>query len=217
MTQEEKNILEDVKKSIGDPVYGVSLNYNLDTCEEFYNKRVKQWNNGDTKPSSNPWVTREEERIPYSDLLDLPDAVKQAKTLIENLKEKDWIKNIEYEVLPKAIVVHWNRLKTFDEWLEEGLGDALRKAYTNVFNDARLYLHNKCWVDGYIWDEEIAALNSWLINLDTFKFLHSRHPSKSFEWRNTEEDIKALKKLLYEKFNKGEVKWEKTIVLTLKI
>lgn len=213
MTQKEKNILEDVKKSIEDPVYGVSLNYSLEKCEEYYDKRVRQWNNGDINPYSNVVVKKEEEVIPFNDLLELPEAVKQAKTLIDNLENMDWVKKPSYEVLPKAIVVKWFRLKTFDEWLEDGLKDALEKASMNVYADARLYLHNKCGIEWYIWDEEIAAFSSGLINFDTLKFLHTKHPTQKFEWRNMDEDIKELKRILYDKFEKVE---KDVTVLTLK-
>lgn len=147
MTQKEKNILEDVKKSIEDPVYGVSLNYSLEKCEEYYDKRVRQWNNGDINPHSNVVVKKEEEVIPYNDLLDLPEAVVQARNLINNLKELERVKKVDYEVQHKAIVVSWRRLKTFEERLEDGLKDALEKASMNVYADARLYLHNKCGIE----------------------------------------------------------------------
>lgn len=215
MTQQEKNILEDVKKSIEDPVYWVSLNYSLEKCEEYYDKRVKQWDNWDSNPYSNQWAKREEEVIPFNDLLDLPDAVKQAKTLMNNLKEKDWVKKVNYEVKPNSIVVTWYRLKTFDEWLENGLEDALEKANRDIYADARLYLHNKCGIDWYIWDEEIAAFASGLINLDTLKFLHTRYPTKRFEWRDMKEDIKELKRILYDKAEVPE-KEIKVAVLTFK-
>lgn len=214
MTQEEKNILEDVKKSLEDPVYGVALNYSLEKCEEYYDKRVKQWNNWNIDPYTNPGVKKEEEVIKFNDLADLPRAIEEAKNLLSNLDNMDWVKKARYDVLPHSIRVTRVRLKTFDEWLEEGLKDALERAYTNICADARIYLHNKCGLGWYVWDREIEAFATGLIDYDALKFLHNSQPVKEFEWRDVKNDVQELKRILYDRAEKPT---KDVTVLTLKM
>ena len=38
--QKHANLVEDVKKAILDPVYGVSLNFSLEKAREWYDKKV---------------------------------------------------------------------------------------------------------------------------------------------------------------------------------
>lgn len=179
-----KNLLEDIEKSLEDPVYGVAQNFSLDKSEEFYNQWVRAWNKWFTKKHQNPAIAHEKELIPYNDLNDLTQAAKEANILMDNLCRNPFYANVDYKIQSKCIEVHRNRLRLFEEWLDKGLRAALNDSYINKYNNVKLLL--------------------------------SHQEQEWFEWRNIEEDIKEVKRILYDRAE--DPKEEKTVtVLQLKI
>lgn len=181
-TNKYKYLLEDIEKSLEDPIYGVCQNYSLDKCEDYYNKHVMEWGAGIC--IWNPAAAYEVEIIEMNDVCDIASAGRQAANLVASLKDAPFFKEVWYSVKQNEIVVHWFRLKTFDEWLEKGIKDALKDTYEDKYSNAKILLANQ--------EKE------W------------------FEWRNIEEDIKEVKRILYDRAE--DPKEEKTVtVLQLKI
>ena len=84
------NLLEDIKNCMTDPVADILQNFSLEKSEEHYDKRVKQWENGNYK--QNPAVKKEEVSFDFSNLAGIVVSANQANNMYINLKKEDFNK-----------------------------------------------------------------------------------------------------------------------------
>lgn len=139
-----KNLVEDVKKTLTDPIYNVTHNFSLEKSREFYDMWVAQFNKWYVE--FNPAVTEEFEVFEYDTLEELQDIIVEAKGLLNVLidmphTDKEW-----YMVGDGEVVITWLRLKTYDEWLDDWLEDALYNAISNPYGKSSEMLEDKLWL-----------------------------------------------------------------------
>lgn len=166
-----KNLVEDVKKTFTDPIYNVTHNFSLEKSREFYDMWVAQFNKWYVE--FNPAVTEEFEVFEYDTLEELQDIIVEAKGLLKALigmphTAKEW-----YMVWDSEVIITWLRLKTYDEWLELWLWDALSNALLYPYEKAKKILKDKLeldfitagWVDAFVeWkvdEEALQIIFSW--------------------------------------------------------
>lgn len=192
----KENLLEDVQKCMVDPVSNILQNFSLEKSEEYYNNWVFKWGCGDFR--WNPAVKLEEERIEYDGLVDLPTKSAEAHNLCINLKSKEYNKGVEWHVDDQFILVVWYRLKTFDEWLHDGLAVALTQAYNCPEEGAKMIIERELWKWVYR-DVYVHLFVEWKIDADTLKRLWQNESWRPVcKWRNLETDIEACMTALYD-------------------
>lgn len=191
----EENLLEDVRKSLEDPVYDILQNFSLEKSKEHYNKWAIQWNMWDFR--LNLANKQEEEKFPFNTLAELAKQSEEAQNLFNHLLQEDFFKGCEWAVYWQNVVVRWNRLKTFDEWLYDWLKDAITMHYKEPEEGVRKILHNKLgkW---YYGNTAIHMFAEWLISKDVLLRAWQYEEPQKIEWRDLEADIEAATKALYD-------------------
>lgn len=202
------NLKEDINKCLTDPVFDILQNFSLEESEEWYEKRKKQWDSWNYK--QNPAVKKEEVSFDFSSLSELWLMTTQAHNLYVNLKKEEFNKWVDWYIYGQNIVVIWYRLKTFDEWLHDGLKDALIMARDCPEDWARKILEKKIWKWMYT-NAVIHLFAEWYISIAALKRLWKYEEYSKIEWRNIEEDIEQAKKAL------KDLKGSNVTVLKLKV
>lgn len=192
MRKPEDNMLEDVQKCMVDPIYDICKNFSLQKSREGYEKRVKQWESG--WYSNNPAAKEESVSFDFSSLSELGLFSIQAHNLYVNLKKESFNKWVDWYVYGQNIVVSWYRLKTFDEWLHDGIKDALTIHYKSPEDGVRRML-NREW-GGYYQNDAIHLFAEWKIDEESLKRLGHYEPAQAIEGRDIEKDIEEATKAL---------------------
>ena len=190
------DLLENVKKCLTDPIEDILQNFSLEKSRTYYAKWAKQWEMGDYK--FNLANKLEEVSFPFASLTELSWNATQAQNLYNNLKREDFNKWVGWYIYGQNIVVQWNRLKTFDEWLHDWLKDALIMAYKTPEDWARKVIEKELW-DWMYTNGAVHLFAEWTITKDILKRLGQYEKYQEIEWRNIEEDIEEAKKKLEEK------------------
>lgn len=212
MRIEEENLLEDVKKCLTDPIYNITQNFSLQKSKEYYNKWAKQWEMGDYNLNLANKV--EELQFPFTNLDELAVKSIEAQNVYTNLKKEDYIKWCSWCVYWKKVVVRWNRLKTFEEWLHDGLEDALKSFYEEPEWGVRKMLIEKLG-EWYYGNTEIHLFAAEKIDEDVLLRLWQHEEPRSVEDRDIEEDILSARQAL---LDMEECNTKKDVeVLTLKM
>lgn len=213
MKQPKKNNLrEDVEKCLTDPVYDIVKNFSLEKSKEFYSKWEEAWNSWTY--TNNPAVKKEKEEFEYKTLDELEKISREAKMFFYNMRDMPvYYKNVGWEMKYDKIIVHWVRFKTFDEWLHDGLKDALIQASDCPEDGARQIIERELG-KGIYSNTAIHMFAEWKIDADTLKRLGTYEKYMHMDDRDIEEDIEQARKALedLEENNKGSV-----TVLTLKM
>lgn len=195
MREPESNLLEDVQKSLTDPVYDILQNFSLEKSREYYNKRATQWNMWDFR--LNLANKQEEEKFPFTTLTELAEQSQEAQNLFNHLKKEDFFRGCEWCVYWQNVVVRWNRLKTFDEWLYDWIKDAMLLHYKEPEEWARKIIERKLgkWYYGNV---EVHMFAEREISEDVLRRLGQYEWPRRLEWRVLEDDINAAIKALYD-------------------
>ena len=195
MRTQETNLLEDVQKSLVDPVYDVLQNFSLEKSREYYNKRATQWKLWDFR--LNLANEQEEEVFPFTTLTELAEKSQEAQNLFDHLRKEDFFKGCEWCVYWQNVIVRWNRLKTFDEWLYEWVKDALLMHYKEPEEWVRKILVKKLGK----WFYDNTAIHMFAereISENVLRRLGQYEWPRKIEWRNLDEDIKTTIKALHD-------------------
>lgn len=192
MRNPENNLLEDIQKCMVDPIYDICKNFSLEKSREFYDKWAKQWNAGDYK--QNPADKHEEVSFPFASLDDLSLKSIEAQNTYVNLKRESFIKGCDWYIYWQNIIVSWHRLKTFEEWLHDGLKDALTIHYKSPEDGIRKMVVREFW--WYVSNTDIHLFVEWKIDEETLKRLAHYENPQSIEDRDIEKDIEEAIKAL---------------------
>lgn len=195
MRKTESNLLEDVQKSLTDPVYDILQNFSLEKSKEYYNKRATQWNMWDFR--LNLANKQEEEKFPFTTLTELAEQSQEAQNLFDHLRKEDFFRGCEWTVYWQNVVVRWNRLKTFDEWLYDWVKDAILLHYKEPEEWARKIIERKLgkWYYGNV---EVHMFAEREISENVLRRLGQYEWPRRLEWRVLEDDINAAIKALYD-------------------
>lgn len=185
-----KNLLEDVKKCLEDPVYNLVCNFSLEKSRLYYDKWEKAWDNWCY--DNNPAVKKEKEVLPFTSLDQLSTLAEEAHNLFRALWKLDYIDGPDWYVWGQNIVITRNRLKTFEEWLEDWLRDALKWAYEEPEDWARMLLERTLW-DWIYSNTAIHLFAEWKIDVELLKRLWTPDKCNKIEGRNYDEDIKQAR------------------------
>ena len=120
-------LLNSVQECLVNPIHSIKENFSKSKSLEFYEKWAKQWESWNYK--QNPAVKKEEVSFDFGSLFELEWNAWQARNLYNNLKKEEFNKWVDWYIYGQNIVVIWYRLKTFDEWLHDGLKDAIIMTY----------------------------------------------------------------------------------------
>ena len=194
MRKPENNMLEDVQKCMVDPIYDICKNFSLQKSREGYEKRVKQWESG--WYANNPAAAEETVTFPFASLSEMGLVSIQAHNLYVNLKKESFNKWVDWYVYGQNIVVSWHRLKTFDEWLHDGIKDALTIHYKSPEDGIRRML-NREW-GWYYQNDAIHLFAEWKIDEESLKRLGHYEAAQAIEGRDIEKDIEDATKALYD-------------------
>ena len=132
--------------------------------------------------------------------------------MYNNLKKEEFNKWVDWYIYGQNIVVIWYRLKSFDEWLHDGLKDALIMACDCPEDWARKILEKKIWKWMYT-NVAIHLFADWEIWMDVLKRLWQYEKFQPIENRDIEKDIEEAKRAL-EDLEEGN---KPVTVLTFKI
>lgn len=192
---ETDELFRSVNECLTNPVSDILQNFSLEKSKTYYEKWAKQWNAGDYK--SNPANKVEEVSFAFASLSELSWNATQAQNLYNNLKKEEFNRGVEWYIYGHNVVVQRNRLKSFDEWLHDGLKDALIMAYDCPEDWARKIIERKLWAWNYT-NTQVHMFAEWKINKEKLKRLWHYEKYQVIEWRNLEEDIEEAKKKLEE-------------------
>lgn len=192
MRKPENNMLEDVQKCMTDPIYDICKNFSLEKSRAYYEKWERQWNSGGY--NKNPADKHEEISFAFTSLDELAIKSIEAQNTYVNLKRKDFIKGCDWYIYWQKIIVSWHRLKTFDEWLHDGLKDALAIHYKSPEDGIRRML-NREW-GWYYQNDAIHLFAEWKIDEESLKRLGHYEPAQAIEGRDIEKDIEEATKAL---------------------
>lgn len=183
-------LLEDTKRCLVDPVFNVVRNFSKEKSEDYYKLHADEWARWII--IWNPAGKVERIELPYSDLSEMSAKSKEADTLINNMSKLDYIKWLHWVLEWNAIVIKWQRLKTFDEWLEDGLRDALESAIEWPEEWARIMLRNE-WHTGWYSNAAIHIYAEWKIDIDTLDRLGEWEMPNSIKDVNLDEALEKAK------------------------
>lgn len=197
-----------IKRVLKDPIADVVLNYSVEKAEEYYTKACKQWEQGDYQGWAKVDV-HETEVFPFGCLEDAAEQAKLAQNLYNNMKKEDkpYIRKLDWYLYGQNFVVSWHRLKTWDEYLHDGIKDALEQAYKNAEGGARLILERETDIKNAS-NTDIHCFAEWIIDKETLERLSKYEPNTVFKGRDVEEDIKQCIKELDERMEYFEKKEE---------
>lgn len=187
--QKHANLVEDVKKAILDPVYGVSLNFSLEKAREWYDKKVSSWH----------FSAYEEEceRFEWGNDKEMQEKMAEATNLFISVKNMSRVKNATINVYTTCAYVERERLKTFEEYLDEWLSDALKNSYENPAHNWALILERELWVK--VTDDEAYLFSIGALDEDSIRICRQIHPT-SIPY----DEDKALKEVKHILFDKEE-------------
>lgn len=174
------NLLEDAKKCLTDPVFNVIKNFSKEKSKEHYDKWAKAWANWmivDNPAGKEEWI-----EFPCADLSEMATKSKEAQTLYENMKNLDYIKTLDWRVAWQTIKISRRRLKTFEEWLEVWIRDALIEAIKYPEDGVKILLKNE-WYPGLYTNTDIHMYTEWQISLEILDRIGT------FERYNSLEDV----------------------------
>lgn len=186
------NLLEDVQKCMVDPIYDIIQNFSLDKSKTYYAKWADQWAMGDYL--QNPADKLEAVSFAFANLDELSLKSIEAQNTYINMKRQDYIKGCEWEIYWQNIVVSWHRLKTFDEWLHDGLKDALTIHYKSPEDGIRRMLNRE--LGWYYQNDAIHLFTEWKIDEEILERLGHYEPPQAIEGRDLENDIEEAIKAL---------------------
>lgn len=186
------NLLEDVQKCMVDPIYDICKNFSLEKSKEWYDKRVKQWDEGNYQ--YNPVAKEESVSFDFGSLSEMGLISIQAHNLYTNLKKESFNKGVGWYIYWQNIVVSWYRLKTFDEWLHDGLKDALTIHYKSPEDGIRKMLNRE--LGWYYQNDAIHLFAEWKIDEEILERLGHHEPPQAIEGRDLENDIEEAIKAL---------------------
>lgn len=193
-----KNLVEDVKKTLTDPIYNVTHNFSLEKSREFYDGWVEEFDKWHIE--FNPAVTEEFEVFEYDTLEELQDIIVEAKGLLKALIDMPHTAKEWYMVGDNEVVVTWLRLKTYDEWLETWIEDALYNATSSPYDKAIEMLEDKLGLP-YITEGWVDAFIEGKVSEDALQMIFGYH-SKYTEvdvcddcFKNMVEEIKRVLKI----------------------
>lgn len=186
------NLLEDVQKCMVDPIYDIIQNFSLEKSREGYEKRVKQWESG--WYTNNPAAKEESVSFDFGSLSEMGLISIQAHNLYTNLKKESFNKGVDWYIYWQNIVVSWYRLKTFDEWLHDGLKDALTIHYKSPEDGIRRMLNRE--LGWYYQNDAIHLFAEWKIDEEILERLGHYEPPQAIEGRDLENDIEEAIKAL---------------------
>lgn len=211
--RKKDKLVEDVRECLVNPVFDVSQNFSLEKSKQYYTIYSKQWEEGSYK---NPANKREEVVFDYSDLEEMSRQSIQAHNLITNLEKESFIKNPHYFVRWETIVVAWDRLKTFDEWLNDGLEDALIQACKYPEDWARMLIEKELGNGSYS-NTAVHLFAEWEIDRKVLERLGKQEWFNPIMDRDIHDDVEELKKILEWETPKEEKKEKDVTVLEIKI
>lgn len=212
MRNPENNLREDVKQCLSDPVFDIIKNFSLQKSRKYYSKWEEAWEKWCY--TNNPAAKKEAEEFEYKWLDELERASREARVFFYNIREKaTYFKNVSRELEYDKIVVRRVRLKTFDEWLHDGLKDALIMATDCPEDGARKILEKEIGSSMFT-NSAIHLFIEWKINKEVLERLGTYERYQPIIGRDMEKDIEEAKKALkdIEECNNKDV-----TVLTLKI
>lgn len=191
----QNNLLEDVKKCLVDSVYDITQNFSLEKSRTYYNLWKEKWDRWDYR--LNPVAVLERFDFNYSNLAELSLKSMEAQNLYSNIDKDDLFKWVRYCVITWMIRVEWYRLKTFDEWLEQWLKDALMMHYKNPEDWARKVLQKRLWK--WLYDNSsIHMYVEWEITEEQLHRLATYELPRKITWWDIDDDIYQAKKALYD-------------------
>lgn len=208
----EDNLLEDIQKCMTDPVSDVLQNFSLEKSRKFYKKHVEEWN-ADLY-EANPVALHSVETFAFETLEEMGQQSKQAETMVYNLQGLAFVKWVKWEIRWKNIVVSWYRLKTFDEWLEFWLMDALELARSMPEDWARQILERKLG-DWTYTNTAIHMYIEWVLTKKQLERLSKYEWYRSIEEWDLSEEVQKAKDALEDMEEENSKK--DVTVLTLKM
>ena len=213
MRKPKSNLLEDVQKSLTDPIYDICKNFSLKKSREYYDKWAKQWNQWDYH--SNPADKPERISFAFGNLEWMIDASEQAKNLYNNMKaeDKDYIRWLDWWLYGQNVVVGWHRLKTFDEWLHDWLKEALEIHYKTPEDWARKIIQKV--YDWYFQNSDIHLFAEWKVDEEVLQRMGKYEQPQEIKDRDIEKDIEDAKRALEDMEENNEEK--DVTVLTFKM
>lgn len=179
-------LLNSIRQCLAEPTCSIGENFSFVTSLVYYNKWVEQWNNWNYK--QNPAVKKEEVSFDFGSLTELSWNAIQAHNMYVNLKKEDFNKWVDWYIYGQNIVVMWYRLKTFEEWLHDGLKDALIMASKYPEDWARMILERELWKGNYT-NTMIHMFAEWKLDEETLKRLGQYEKYQSIEWVDIEKAI----------------------------
>ena len=192
--RKKDKLLEDVRECLTNPIFDVTQNFSLEKSKQYYTIYSKQWED-DQRYKNNPANKREEVVFDYSNLEEMARQSIQAHNLITNLEKESFIRNPHYFVRWETIVVAWDRLKTFDEWLTDGLQDALIQAYKYPENWAKMIIGKELGNGNYS-NTAIHLFAEWEIDRKVLERLGKSEWFNPIIDRDIVDDVETLKKYL---------------------
>lgn len=211
----EDNLLEDIQKCMTDPVSDVLQNFSLEKSRKFYKKHVEEWD-ADLY-EDNPAALHSVETFTFETLEEMGQQSKQAETMVYNLQKLEFVKWVGWKIRWKNIIVSWYRLKTFDEWLEFWLMDALELASSTPEDWVRQILEKELGGGTYT-NTAIHMYIEWELTKKQLERLSKYENYRSIENRDMDEDVKTAKYALEDMEEEKEEEEKKNItVLTLKM
>lgn len=186
-------LLNSVRQCLAEPVFDIQKNFSLEKSKLHYEKRVKQWDNWNYK--QNPAAKLTKEAFPYANLKEMSKVAEEAHSLCVNLKDMSFVKGVDWGTYGQNIVVSWYRLKTFEEWLHDGLKDALIMACDCPEDGARMILESELWKGNYT-NTMVHMFAEWKIDKEILKRLWQYEKYIPIEGLDIEKAIDRCKELL---------------------
>lgn len=211
MRKAKSDLLKKCQECMVNPVADIVENFSLEKSKTFYEKYSEQWNNWNYK--QNPVDKTERIEFPFTTLSELSIVAIEAHNLFVNMEKADFIRGLNWRLYGHNVIVWWHRLKTFDEWLHDGLKDALTMHYKDPEQGVRKILEKERW--GWLyWNVDIHLWLEWEIDDEAMKRMGRYEPNQKLEDRDVEKDIEEAINILEWGSNKRE---GDVTVLTLKV
>lgn len=179
-------LLNTVRQCLAEPTCSIRENFSFTKSLIHYNKWVKQWESWNRKQNSA--VKKEEYSFEFASLAELWLLSVQAHNMYTNLKKEDFNKWVDWYMCGQNIVIVWYRLKTFEEWLHDGLKDALIIACKCPEDGVRMILERELWKGNYT-NTMVHMFAEWKLDEETLKRLGQYEKYQFIEWVDVEKAI----------------------------
>lgn len=179
-------LLNTVRQCLAEPTCSIRENFSFTKSLIHYNKWVKQWESWNRK--QNRAVKKEEYSFEFTSLAELWLLSVQAHNMYTNLKKEDFNKWVDWYMCWQNIVIVWYRLKTFEEWLHDGLKDALIMARDCPEDWARKIIERELGEWNYT-NTMIHMFAEWKLDEETLKRLGQYEKYQFIEWIDIEKAI----------------------------